>query len=245
MVDGAPATVIGVAPRRFFGVQIGAAPEIWLPVAMEPLIQTPSRRASGELTMSVMARVKPDVPLDQARAQLRAINRDRIEEIAKRGDLLWRQATIDVVPAAAGMSRLTFVYARPLFALMGLVGLHVGHKTDSASQWLWSTFEHVDNFPTEADVASGKLDTAVVWGPLAGFYARRSRKKLRLTPVQPDHEGALPFAYDLAVGVAKNKPELAGRINRVLAEKHRAISLLLTSYGIPQLNSREVMEARR
>lgn len=41
--------------------------------------------------------------------------------------------------------------------LMGLVGLHVGHKTNSASQWLWSTFEHVDNAPTEADVASGKL----------------------------------------------------------------------------------------
>ena len=41
--------------------------------------------------------------------------------------------------------------------LMGLVGFHVGHKTNSASQWLWSTFEHVDNAPTEADVASGKL----------------------------------------------------------------------------------------
>lgn len=41
--------------------------------------------------------------------------------------------------------------------LMGLTGLHVGHKTNSASQWLWSTFEHVDNAPTEADVASGKL----------------------------------------------------------------------------------------
>jgi len=41
--------------------------------------------------------------------------------------------------------------------LMGLVGLHIGHKTNSASQWLWSTFEHVDNAPTEAEVASGKL----------------------------------------------------------------------------------------
>src|SRR5204863_6826803 len=122
-VDGVQATVIGVAPRRFFGLQIGAAPEIWLPVAMEPLIQSPSRRASGELAMSVMARLKPGVPLDQARAELRVIDRDRIEDIAKRGDLRWRQVTIDVVPASAGMSRLTFVYARPLFALMAIVGL--------------------------------------------------------------------------------------------------------------------------
>jgi hypothetical protein len=41
--------------------------------------------------------------------------------------------------------------------LMGLVGFHIGHKTNSGAQWLWSTFEHVDNAPTEADVASGKL----------------------------------------------------------------------------------------
>jgi hypothetical protein len=41
--------------------------------------------------------------------------------------------------------------------MMGLVGLHIGHKTNSGAQWLWSTFEHVDNAPSEADVASGKL----------------------------------------------------------------------------------------
>jgi len=129
-IDGAAATVIGVAPRRFFGLQIGAAPEIWLPVAMEPLIHPPalsgvegSRRASGELAMSVLARLKPGVSRERARAEIGAINRDRNEEIAQRGDVRWRQVTIDAVPAAAGMSRLTFVYARPLFALMAIVGL--------------------------------------------------------------------------------------------------------------------------
>jgi hypothetical protein len=40
---------------------------------------------------------------------------------------------------------------------VGLVGMHIGHKTQSAPQWLWSTFEHVDNVPTDADVKSGKL----------------------------------------------------------------------------------------
>jgi hypothetical protein len=40
---------------------------------------------------------------------------------------------------------------------VGLVGLHISHKTNDASQWIWSTFEHVDNVPTEAEVKSGKL----------------------------------------------------------------------------------------
>lgn len=33
-------------------------------------------------------------------------------------------------------------------AEMGLVGLHITHKTEKAPQWVWSTFEHVDNAPT-------------------------------------------------------------------------------------------------
>jgi hypothetical protein len=41
--------------------------------------------------------------------------------------------------------------------LLGLVGLHIAHKTAGSSQWVWSTFEHVDNAPTEADVKSGHL----------------------------------------------------------------------------------------
>ena len=71
VIDGVQATVIGVAPRTFYGLQIGDAPEMWLPVAMEPLIQHPSRRASGELAVSVMARVKAGVPLEQARRNSR------------------------------------------------------------------------------------------------------------------------------------------------------------------------------
>jgi hypothetical protein len=40
---------------------------------------------------------------------------------------------------------------------VGLVGLHIGHKVNSAPQWVWSTFEQVDNVPTAADVKSGTL----------------------------------------------------------------------------------------
>ncbi|MEA2346152.1 MAG: hypothetical protein QOF63_4321, partial [Thermoanaerobaculia bacterium] len=29
---------------------------------------------------------------------------------------------------------------------MGLVGLHIAHKTKNAPQWIWSTFEQVDNY---------------------------------------------------------------------------------------------------
>jgi hypothetical protein len=34
---------------------------------------------------------------------------------------------------------------------LGLVGLHIVHKTDTEPQWIWSTFEHIDNAPTVAE----------------------------------------------------------------------------------------------
>lgn len=37
---------------------------------------------------------------------------------------------------------------------VGLVGLHIAHKTAAEPQWIWSTFEHVDNVPTQGEDAS-------------------------------------------------------------------------------------------
>jgi hypothetical protein len=42
--------------------------------------------------------------------------------------------------------------------LVGLVGLHISHKTDSAPQWVWSTFEHVDNAPTDGQAWKGRFN---------------------------------------------------------------------------------------
>ena len=42
-------------------------------------------------------------------------------------------------------------------ATVGLVGLHIVHRTDKEPQWLWATFEHVDNDPTQAEVNGKQL----------------------------------------------------------------------------------------
>jgi putative ABC transport system permease protein len=56
VVDGVPATVVGVAPREFFGLQIGIRPSVWLPAAIEPLLHKPSRRLDGTLALRRAAR---------------------------------------------------------------------------------------------------------------------------------------------------------------------------------------------
>src|SRR5882672_4049881 len=40
---------------------------------------------------------------------------------------------------------------------LGMVGFHVGHKTVTRNQWIWTTFEHVDNAPTRTDLKALSL----------------------------------------------------------------------------------------
>jgi hypothetical protein len=47
---------------------------------------------------------------------------------------------------------------------LGLVGFHVGHKTKSRLQWIWTSFEHVDNVPEQKDVDARRLN------PRYSFY---------------------------------------------------------------------------
>jgi putative ABC transport system permease protein len=124
VVNGVPATVIGVAPREFFGLHVGIMPALWIPAAMEPLIQQPSQRLAGSLGLALVGRLKPGVSIEQARAEMTVLDRVRTDEIAKRSNNpQWRQVRLDVQSAATGISWLRDVLGRPLLALMTTAAL--------------------------------------------------------------------------------------------------------------------------
>ena len=65
---------------------------------------------------------------------------------------------------------------------LGLVGFHVMHKTKSRLQWIWTSFEHVDNVPEKKEVDSRKLK------PSYSFYNPRCNAatcKVNETPPWP------------------------------------------------------------
>jgi predicted permease len=123
-VDDVPLTVVGVTPRAFFGLQVGLKPDIWMPVAVEPMIGRPSRVTTGHMSLGLMGRLKPGVSIEQARAEMSVLDQWRIAQISKTmKDPLWRQAKMDLEPAGAGFSRLRDQFAKPLLLLMAVVGL--------------------------------------------------------------------------------------------------------------------------
>ncbi|HXT32117.1 MAG TPA: ABC transporter permease, partial [Vicinamibacterales bacterium] len=65
-VNGAPLTVVGVAPRRFEGLQTGFRTDIWMPIA-EAAAMLPGQPQAREPLVAVIGRLKDGVSLDQAR----------------------------------------------------------------------------------------------------------------------------------------------------------------------------------
>lgn len=84
-------------------------------------------------------------------------------------------------------------------------------------------------------VAAGEVDVAVVWGPLAGYFAPREPVPLILMPVEPQIDlPFLPFVYDIAVGVRRGDERLRGEIDAVLERRRPEIEGLLDQYGVPR-----------
>lgn len=83
-------------------------------------------------------------------------------------------------------------------------------------------------------VANRKVDTAVVWGPLAGYFAKPYAGKLTLTPVQPEVDPpGLPFTFAISMGVRKGNTQLRDKLQHFLDRHQREVESILRKYGVP------------
>ncbi len=83
-------------------------------------------------------------------------------------------------------------------------------------------------------VEHGDVDIAAVWGPLAGYFAKKSSVPLTVTPIT-DTQSFRPliFQYDIGMGVRKGDDARRDRLNAVIRQKRPEIQALLTRFGIP------------
>jgi mxaJ protein len=86
-------------------------------------------------------------------------------------------------------------------------------------------------------VEKGDIDIAIVWGPLAGYFAKQRPGTLKVVPVSPqqDRISGLPFAFDIAMGCRKPDKSLCDEIQAVLHERQADIQGILDEYGVPRL----------
>jgi quinoprotein dehydrogenase-associated probable ABC transporter substrate-binding protein len=86
------------------------------------------------------------------------------------------------------------------------------------------------------DLARGEIDAAVLWGPIAGYYARPHGDALRITPLLKEPRTARMDFY-ITMGVRPNENDWKNEINRLIRANRDRITAILKDYGVPLLDA--------
>lgn len=85
-------------------------------------------------------------------------------------------------------------------------------------------------------VAKGDIDLAIVWGPLASYFAKQSRVPLDVVPVSPQiDQPFLPFVFDISMGVRRGDQELRDQLDQFLEKRRPEIEQILQDYRVPKV----------
>ena len=85
------------------------------------------------------------------------------------------------------------------------------------------------------DVASGKTDATVIWGPIAGYFASLQPTKLTVVPLVDEHATRLDFS--ITMGIRGDEPEWKHWLNDFIARRQGDINAVLAQYHVPLLSS--------
>ena len=88
------------------------------------------------------------------------------------------------------------------------------------------------------DLDAGEIDAGILWGPMAGYYARQAKSATTVVPLVKETTGPR-LAYRIAMGVRFADQDWKRLLNRLIAENQPAINQLLLSFGVPLLDDND------
>jgi macrolide transport system ATP-binding/permease protein len=127
LVDNIPFTVIGVAPPKFFGVDPAAAPDLYLPLHANVLVDgAGAARLYGDgnfYWIEMMGRLHPGVSMAHAQAVLAPRFHQWVATTATTDGERAKLPALILNPGADGLGSLRRQYSKPLYVLLTMVGL--------------------------------------------------------------------------------------------------------------------------
>lgn len=88
------------------------------------------------------------------------------------------------------------------------------------------------------DLDSGEIDAAILWGPMAGYYAKESGKDYAVVPLT--HEGKGPATtFRITMGVRASDQQWKRTLNQAIQDYQGEIDEILLSYGVPLLDEED------
>jgi predicted permease len=126
VIEGAPFTIVGIAPPGFFGAVVRPdPPDFWMPVATEPVAH--GKNALLDVATNhwlyVFGRLKPGASREAVEAKLNVELRQWLHANETYDPTLFDKQTITLAPGGAGVDHLRFYYQRDLRLLIGITAL--------------------------------------------------------------------------------------------------------------------------
>ncbi len=84
------------------------------------------------------------------------------------------------------------------------------------------------------DLLAQKIDVAIIWGPIAGYFVKKHAAPLAMIPLE-GYDARIPFTFKISMGVRKRENELKNKLEAALERKQSEIQQVLEDYGIPLL----------
>lgn len=85
-------------------------------------------------------------------------------------------------------------------------------------------------------VVRGEIDAALVWGPVAGYFAARQRLPLDVTLVSPQADSpSLPFTFGISLAVRRGDLARLRTLDEFLVRRHQEVERLLDAYYVPRV----------
>ena len=88
------------------------------------------------------------------------------------------------------------------------------------------------------DLDAGDIDVGILWGPIAGYYAKTANPKLSVAPLIKE-QGGPRLAFRIGMGVRSSDQDFKRLLNRMIQENQRDIDAILLSYGLPLLDEKD------
>ncbi len=127
VVNGAPVSIVGIAPPGFFGVERGASPDLWVPLSFYEAQwekQSPDTLPGNPRMwwLSVVGRLRPGATVDEAQAELAVAFRQTLTA-APGSATASPVPRLHAAPAGRGLDTLRRRFSTSLWLLMAMVAL--------------------------------------------------------------------------------------------------------------------------
>ena len=99
----------------------------------------------------------------------------------------------------------------------------------------FANYDYVNISPGQivTDVATGKIDVALVWGPVGTYFARRQAGSLLTEAFDDPADPRGRLAFPISFGVRSGDKERSARIERLMRERAAEIEAILSENGVP------------